>query len=151
MTTITELDDRLREVAGRRPHSKYTDKGSFEGGELVLFTSDLHTLLLSEGFHSIYEPVGGYYSEVLHVQVGNSYVTVMISYMTYIDIEWAGAIQEAHTVRGLIDLLHDIPRLREVRDYCSMCHYSGGNGTYCGVGRPLVTGGCGGYIGRTQL
>ena len=87
------------------------------------------------------------------MQLGNSYVTIMISSMTYIDIGlWDGLPrQEAHSIKELIDLLHDILRLQEVRDYCGTCYYSSGNGTYCGMGRPMVSSDCTGYMRRTEL
>jgi hypothetical protein len=151
MTTTKELDDRLRKVASRSPRNKYTDRGWFRYNELLLFTTELHTLLLCEGFDSIYEPTDNYYSQTILVRLGQGHVTVMISSMAHIFMDTR--YPRPDTVEGVVNLLHDIPRLQQVEAYCSTCYYSNHGGEYCGMGygQPLVTEGCGGYIGRTQL
>lgn len=156
MITCTELDDRdrLKEVASRQPLSIHTNAGTFKHHELLEFIGKLHELLLSEGFDSIYEPTDNLYSQTILLRVGTAYVTVTVSSTTHIFIKWNGVgipNLESDTVTQVVDTLHQISRLQEVREYCATCHYSGSDGNYCGVGRPMVTGGCGGYIGRTQL
>lgn len=136
--------------------------------ELLAFTSDLCTLLVSEGFDVVYEPTTYPHNQCLYVEVGVGNVEVVVLlhrlYGTRIlTTSWCCPSLYISNARQLVEGLHRISRRQALIEHCGTCHYCDPHVSHCGMGYELdpmcqhivpkvtVTGGCGGYIGRTQL
>jgi hypothetical protein len=167
MITYTELDNRL--VGG----------GPFTIKELMGYTQGLQALLIEEGFNIIpSQPYPSLVRQVLYVSMGpgrDDMMRITITSTTgsstrggWVDAYcWpgvpkivAGVMGDKTPMTSLLASMHMVKGWIQMKAYCGGCYYYSnagtvnldvGNSGYCGTGRPMVSGGCGGYIGRTQL
>ena len=129
----SELDDRL----SYRNTTQQT-MVPFNSLELVAFTSDLCTLLASEGFDVVYEPTPYPHYQNLYVQLapgtdGIIRLIVRCNGLVYTDRWLQYESASGYTIQIVLNTLHRMAtRL------------------YCGMGRPLTGSDCTDYIGKTQ-
>lgn len=157
MITCTELDDRLHELLYKSPPPKGKIYNTVTYEDLLTFTTDLHTLLLQEGFDAMYPPSGHRYSQHILVHIGwGVRVVVRRDGWVYADKSYGiPPIITGTSIQALVDSLHAAVRKVPGKGYCGTCHYYSNPGEYshaffyCGLGAGPVLD-CIHHISRTN-
>jgi hypothetical protein len=151
MITARDLDKRLtyREISSQ-------GVALFTHSELVSSTTDLHTLLVQEGFTATYDPIDSEYMQDIWLQVApanSGILRVIVRYdgLIYTDrSDIQSPSRYGYTVQTLLDTLRGMATRQQVKEYCSTCYYCDEGAQHCGMGRPLTGSDCSDYVSRTQ-